>query len=114
MRAFAAVNLDETLRKRLAEQGSQWALENYGIDAAMPRLARVAELALAAKNRGSLGEMLAKDQELVTDVSESDIKCLRTNLWGRPPLADRLLARLVHVPWVFRQWSHVKEFRRRN
>jgi glycosyltransferase involved in cell wall biosynthesis len=114
VRAMNRLMEDDALRGRLAEQGSQWARENYAIDAAMPRLVRVAALALAAENRDSLRDMLDKDRELVTDVSESEIKRLRTNLWGRPPLADRLLARLVHVPWIFRQWSRVREFRERS
>ena len=93
-------------------QGADRAHEHYAIDAAMPRLVRIAELALAAESREALRAALQADESLTTEVSEADIEQLRHNMWGRPPLADRLYARLVHVPAVYRQWARVNAWRR--
>jgi len=112
VKAMQRLNEDDALRQRLASQGADWAREHYAIDAAMPQLVRVAELALAAESREALRAALHADESLTTEVSESEIERLRHGMLGRPPLTDRLLARVVHKPAVYRQWSRLNAWKR--
>ncbi len=107
LRAMRRLMEDDALRRRLAEQGAEWVLANYSIEAAMPNLIRVAEIALHSETREELRATLEADPSLTSSVSTFQIEQLLSNMWGTLSLCDRVVMTLIHNPVVFRNWLRV-------
>jgi glycosyltransferase involved in cell wall biosynthesis len=101
------------LRQSLAVRARKRILDRFSSDQVMPRLLRIAESAASARNRQTLRERLEEDSELVTQADPAAIERLTEYAFGAPTLADKLLMRLVHVPWLYRLWYAAKRKHRR-
>jgi len=104
---------DEPLRLRLGRDGGAHVRSTYTLEQVTPKLIRLIELARAATSRDDLARRLADAPEFVTDVSDEEIQSLLWSGLGQPPLRQRALMRLVHIPLLFRLWWMVKGLRYR-
>jgi hypothetical protein len=82
------------LGNALVAAGKQWELQDYPLDGWPPRLARPAS---AAELVATLDTLLARVDEVVSRLSESDLDRDVTFPWGQQQAGDALSAGLVHA-----------------
>lgn len=111
--AIERLMADASLCARLGRDGAAHVRATYTLERVVPRLLHLFRLAREASSRANLAERLARTPEFVTDVSDDEIRALLQKGIGRPPLRQRVLMRLVHVPTLFRLWWTVKGLRYR-
>lgn len=111
--AIEQLMADEALCARLGRDGALHVRSTYTLDQVIPKLLRLIELARSASSRHDLARLLANEADFVTEVSDAEIRRLLDKGLGRPPLRQRALMRLVHVPLLFRAWWTLKGLRYR-
>lgn len=111
--AIERLMADASLRARLGRDGSAHVRATYTLEQVIPKLLRLIEHARSAPSRQNLAQRLASEPDFVTAVNDEEIRHLLHSGLGHPPLRQRALMRLVHVPLLFRLWWMIKGLRYR-
>lgn len=96
------------LRQQLARRGADRVRERYDFERVISLLLRTAEIARQATSREEIRRQLRADSQLVTHVSDAEIRSLLRQTTGQTPLSRRLLMQLVHQPHLYRLWQYLK------
>ncbi|MFV1979966.1 MAG: glycosyltransferase family 4 protein [Rhodothermia bacterium] len=99
---------DGALRTELSEQGVERTRNRYSIEHVVPGLLNVVNHVAAASTPAELRTALDRDESLITEIEDREIRALLGRSLGAPSLADRIVMNVVHQPRLYRAWSNRK------
>jgi glycosyltransferase involved in cell wall biosynthesis len=99
---------DAEARRRLGAAGARTIRERFALGTVTESLLRIAEHAVAHRDRAALSRALREDPALVTSVRDEEIEALLARSIGEPVSSERLAMWLVHQPRLYRLWCRLK------